>query len=181
MVNHIKHPILGSLDLHEVLKFLHVREEYEQQIHVLELSSETRIHAAPWRYSVERKILKALFTLGEFSTVAPGAPYSGITSEHIRELIMEIGHSSQSQNYGAADLNAVARKLRMDMKIRNPKARVQMLIADFSDARTTQEFHTTSMTSRRQLYVCWLRRSTPKIAGESQEGYGTQRHSIQGF
>ena len=65
VVNNIQPPVLSSTDPQKVIKFLADRAEYEEKIHALQLTSGARIQVAPWRYSVKRKILTLLYTLGE--------------------------------------------------------------------------------------------------------------------
>jgi len=136
VVNNIQPPILQSTDPYKVIRFLRDREEYEEKIHELQISSGVRIQLSPWRYSVKRKILTTLYTLGDFKKVAPGVPYSELTSFHVQSVILKIAERAQTTNYGTINLGDISKKLRMDMKIRDSKARIQMLVADFSDALT---------------------------------------------
>jgi len=136
VVNNIPPPILNSSDPYKVIKFLQDREEYEEKIHALQISSGIEIQVSPWRYSVKRKILTTLYTLGKFETVAPGVPYKELNSGHVQAVILKIAERSHTNNYGAANIGDIAKKLRMDMRIRDPEARIEMLVADFTEALT---------------------------------------------
>jgi len=136
VVNNIQPPILQSTDPYKVIRFLKDREEYEEKIHALQMSSGVRIQVSPWRYSVKRKILTTLFTLGKFNQVAPGIPYSEINSNHVQAVILKIAERAQTVNYGNANLGDISRKLKIDMKIKDPEARIEMMVADFTDMLT---------------------------------------------
>lgn len=41
-----------------------------------------------------------------------------------------------TRDYGSTNLRAISRKLKIDMRIKDPKAHLEMLVADFSDALT---------------------------------------------
>lgn len=133
VVNNIRHPVLDTLDPKGVIKFLHLREEYEDKIEALQTSSSAVIQFAPWKISVKRNILKTLYTLGKFSTIAPGISYSGLNSDHIREVILGIADKSEKKSLDSTKLERIAKSLRVNMKIEDPEARIQMLVAEFSE------------------------------------------------
>jgi len=136
VVNNIQPPILQSSDPYKVIKFLRDREEYEEKIHALQISSGVRIQVHSWRFSVKRKVLTMLYTLGKFKEVAPGVPYSEINSTHVQAVVLKIAERAQTNNYGSVNIGEISRKLKMDMKIKDPEARIEMLIADFTDLLT---------------------------------------------
>ncbi len=115
-----------------MIAFLDKREQYEDRIISLQESSAAKIHMASWKVSVKKALQKTLFILGKFASIAPGVAFKDLTSAHIQEAILEIAEGVRSQTFDVKNLDTAMSKLRTDMSISDPKARMVMLVADFN-------------------------------------------------
>lgn len=132
VINDIKAPELSTLDPKAVIIFVDKREDYEQRILDLQSSSSAAIHMSSWKLTVKKTLIKTMYSLRMFKPYAPHASYAEITSMHVREAILEIAERERSKRYYGQDLAGAMSKLRMNMSIADPEARMVMLVAEFN-------------------------------------------------
>ncbi len=132
IVNAIVHPVLHSRDPKQVIAFLEKREECEEKIQALQESSAAPIYAASWKISDKRPLQKTLYALGKFKNIAPGKSYMELTEDNVKEAILAITEKARKKRFDSREITNAVSKLRTDMTIVDPEARIFMLIARFN-------------------------------------------------
>ena len=129
----ISHPVLTSLDPRHIISFLEKRESY-----LLEVEEKNKeggnITPASYKVSVKPVILRSMYLLGHFKDVAPGKEFKDIAANDIEAAITKLVGKINEKRISTSTLSAAMSKLRTDMTIEEPEARIDMLVVDFIQA-----------------------------------------------
>ena len=126
----ISHPILESVDPADAVKFNRDRERYELEIEQKEKDGHP-MQPASYRVSVDRQVLKSMFEIGYFDTIAPNVRLEALTDEHIKKCIDEMANAQSTSEPDSNTINSAIDLLKMNMTIRDARARVFQLAVDF--------------------------------------------------
>lgn len=127
----ISAPILRSVDPVKVARFLRERERYEIEIEAKQMEVPT-LKSLPYTASIDRTLLKSLFYMGEFDTLAPGAGTAkDLSNDHIKSYIESLVSRSDPSTIDPTIIKSALVGFSMPTKILDAKARITTYCADF--------------------------------------------------
>lgn len=127
----ISAPILRSVDPVQVARFLKERERYEIEISSKQ-SELPSLRELPFTASIDRSLLKSLFYMGKFDSLAPNATQvNDLTNDHIKNYIDSIVSVSDGDVIDPTIIDKALEGLTTPTDIANPEARIIHYCADF--------------------------------------------------
>lgn len=124
-------PILRSVDPVKVAKFLKERERYEIEIRSKQ-SEVPSLRPLAFTASIDRTLLKSLYYMGEFDTLAPDASSAKeLTDDQIKAYIESIVSRSAGVEIDPTIIKSALVGFAMPSKILDAKARITTYCADF--------------------------------------------------
>ena len=126
----ISAPVLRSVDPIQVARFLKERERYELEITAKQADVPT-LKALPYTASIDRSLLKNLFFMGKFDTIAEGvANAKDLTDAHIKTYVESLVSRSSDDKLDPAIIEKALEGFSMPMHIVNADARITQFCAD---------------------------------------------------
>jgi len=124
-------PILRSVDTIKVARFLKERERYEIEISAKQAEAPS-LKTLPYSASIDRTLLKSLFYMGKFDTVAPdAATFKDLTDDQIKSYINSLVTRSDTVAFDPTVIEAALSDFTMPTKVLDADARITTYCADF--------------------------------------------------
>lgn len=76
-------------------------------------------------------ILRSMHSLGYFCAIAPDVEAKDLTEEHLKSAMNDLVKSNEDDEPSAVGVTAAIQKVRTNMEIHNPNARIFKVAVDF--------------------------------------------------
>ena len=124
-------PVLRSVDPIQVARFLKERERYELEI-AAKKTEVPSLKVLPYSASIDRTLLKNLFFMGKFDTIAPTTSTAAeLSDEHIKAYVESIVSRSGGTVNNPALIEKALEGFVMPTHIADADARITQYCADF--------------------------------------------------
>ncbi|MEM1369510.1 MAG: hypothetical protein AAGG02_16175 [Cyanobacteria bacterium P01_H01_bin.15] len=159
----ISAPILKSVDPIDVAAFLKERERDEVEITAKkgELPS---LSMLPYSASIDRSLLKSLFFMGKFDTIAPKVTEAkDLSDTHIQMYITSIVSSTTREGVDPSVIDQALASLEIPTTIKDPAARITQYCADSFERLEAIGYGDFRDTNSKFTVKLMLRKFSPKV------------------